>query len=158
MMGLSNLQKACNTGDYENAAKCIFDYKEDVDGQTAYSPLYIACKKGHMSIAKLLLVCGADVNKKYGRKKMTSLHRACLDGCITAVKNLISVEGIDINVKDRYGDSPIHDYLDFRNDTTGEIYNLLTSRSDFDWNCTDVRGLSFFDIVRESNYIKFGPE
>ncbi len=145
---------ACDNGDYEEVAKCIFVDKEDVNGQTSYSPLYIACKKGYMDIANLLQTCGADVNKTYGRKKTTSLHLACLNGCITTVKNLISIKGIDINAKDRYGDSPIHDYIDFRNKTSGEIYDLITSRPDFDWNCTDVRGLSFSYIINEANYFR----
>jgi ankyrin repeat protein len=153
MTTLSNLQKACKNGDYEEVSKCIFVDKENVDGEISYSPIYIACEKGHMDIAKLLLTCGANVNKTYGRKKTTALHGACLNGSKTAVKNLINIIGIDINAKDRYGDSPIHDYIGFRNDITGEIYNLITSHRDFDWNCTDVRGLSFYDVVGEAMYI-----
>lgn len=153
-MMLTKLQQACKFGDYEKVAKSIFIDKEDVDGDCSYSPLYAACERGHMDIVRLLVSCGADVNKKYGRKQMTALHAACEDGDEGAVGNLLTIHGVDVNIKDRYGDAPIHSYLGFRNYINSPIFNMITGHIDFDWNCKDNRGYDFEQVVRECKAIQ----
>lgn len=146
----SKLLQACYDGDYEMASTAIFIDKEDVEGDSAFgAPLYVACELGRMDIAKLLVLCGADINKKYGRKQNTILHTACENGDIFTITNILSIKRVDVNIKDRYGDSPIHDYLSFRNNTKSEIFRLITSREDFDWNCKDNRGYDFKTVVEE---------
>jgi ankyrin repeat protein len=71
-----------------------------------WSPLLIACHKGHESIAQLLIDAGADANMR-SNGGYAPLHGACDEGNENAVKLLIE-SGADINVVDDEGQTPLH--------------------------------------------------
>jgi len=49
-----------------------------------------------------------NINKKYGHYNETILHVACRCGWINIAKYLISTNGIDLNLPDMFGDTPLH--------------------------------------------------
>jgi len=59
------------------------------------TPLYVACKNGHLEIAKLLLDKGAKVNE--ARDYYTPLIAACENGHLDVVRLLLEIEGIEVN-------------------------------------------------------------
>jgi ankyrin repeat protein len=53
---------------------------------TGSTPLYLACWKGHVKVAKLLILGGADVDKASTDIGMTPLLTACQEGHVDVVK------------------------------------------------------------------------
>jgi ankyrin repeat protein len=89
-------------------------------GARAYqfsTPLHVACRKGYIDIAQILLNAGADVNSRTTWNK-TPLHRA-MDGPHQEVVALLISWGADANVRDRGLRTPLHPFLSFRQDNTG---------------------------------------
>ncbi|KAL7267013.1 hypothetical protein RUND412_010412 [Rhizina undulata] len=71
------------------------------------TPLYVAAKKGHDAIVKLLLEKeGVNINYKVYADQ-TPLCIAVGWGQVAAVKLLLEKAGVDINSKDRNGETPI---------------------------------------------------
>jgi len=91
----SALHAACYFGDLA-ITKCIHENTcRDIDEKNATkdTPLCIACQKGHAKIVEFLIKEGADINL-CGRKSLTPLHYAVLDGGI-------GIHGqIDVNILD----------------------------------------------------------
>jgi ankyrin repeat protein len=78
---------------------------KDNIGQT---PLLWAAKNGHEAIVKLLLEKGANVEPKDKIIDWTPLSRAAQKGYeAIIVKLLLATEGIDVDLKDKYGRTPL---------------------------------------------------
>jgi ankyrin repeat protein len=88
----------------------------DVDG---FTPLLIA---GNISVIKILLEAGANVNIRHAKGMMkgcTPLMQAALDGDTETVKLLLQ-KGADVNAKDEYGMTALQ-----AADENSEIIRLL---------------------------------
>jgi ankyrin repeat protein len=70
------------------------------------TPLHIAAGKGNVSVARLLIQNGAEVNAKLSDNGFTSLHLAAGNGH-EKVAELLIAKGADINAKSMYGETPI---------------------------------------------------
>ncbi|CAF1456570.1 unnamed protein product, partial [Rotaria sordida] len=71
--------------------------------------LYLACRYGRTSVAKWLLDKGANVNiKLLDKSESTPLHGAVYNGHVSTVDLLLSY-GADVNIKNKYGSTPIDD-------------------------------------------------
>ncbi|XP_036356176.1 ankyrin repeat, PH and SEC7 domain containing protein secG-like isoform X1 [Octopus sinensis] len=78
--------------------------RKDNDHWTA---LHYAANWNHLHAVEILLSRGSEVNPRddYGR---TPLHRACYWGYLHTVDLLLGHNGIDANVVDNDGDTPLH--------------------------------------------------
>jgi hypothetical protein len=88
------------------------------------SPLYLACDKGHVAIAELLLPKGADVDSK-DNDGLTPLYSACLHGYVHIAELLLSKDA-DVNIQDNDGNTPLHIAVKKRN---ARIVNLIIDKS-----------------------------
>ena len=71
-----------------------------------YNPLHCAAISGKLDKARKLLQSGKyDVNMKTG---VTALVLSCAYGHIDMVRMLISEFKADVNIRNRYGDTPLH--------------------------------------------------
>lgn len=107
----SDLHRAAERGDLETVMQLLSDGtsidQQNASGETA---LYLAAKKGHGELVKMLLVAGADrdtsIVSPYGSEG-TAMHVAINWGHIDVVKILLD-EGADPNWIDREAGSPLH--------------------------------------------------
>ncbi|CAG2189844.1 unnamed protein product [Mytilus edulis] len=99
--------KACQCGFKEIVIRLL---KETIDVNDSYSspatPLFIACKHGHVQIVSILLNQKADeidINKgkrqSYYDMMKTPLYIACKRGHIEIVSMLLTSPGIDVNMR-----------------------------------------------------------
>ena len=70
-----------------------------------WTPLFVACEKGHVRIVRMLLNAGADVNAKL-LNGMTALHLAAQFGHSSVVKCLLARKDIKRAVRDSFGSTP----------------------------------------------------
>jgi hypothetical protein len=73
----------------------------DVDGSSGCSPLYFACRRGHIAVARLLIEHGATVSPGISKRgkvphDRSALHAAC-EGGYTDVARLLLLNGADVN-------------------------------------------------------------
>lgn len=80
--------------------------KVDATDNKGNTALHIAAKKNHSQIVSILLKSGLNPNIKNSAGQ-TALHEAAKEGCIDVVRKLINFQGVDINIKDNNGNSPI---------------------------------------------------
>uniref|UniRef100_A0A0N5AJ51 ANK_REP_REGION domain-containing protein n=1 Tax=Syphacia muris TaxID=451379 RepID=A0A0N5AJ51_9BILA len=76
----------------------------NTNGQTA---LHYAASRNHVQIVSLLLKNGANVNAQ-DKYMATPLHRAASQGHMKVVGLLLDVSGIQVNIRDSSGCSPLH--------------------------------------------------
>ena len=77
----------------------------DFEGIT---PLHLACQKGHLETARLLLGYGADVVQDNNQWDLHSpLHLAAANGHMTVVELLISHDA-PMNCRDQLQRTPLH--------------------------------------------------
>ena len=69
------------------------------------TPLFVACRHGHMGIVALLLDYNCDVNSQDAQTGKTTLHWAIQHGSLEAVMELLDC-GSDPNIKDRNWQTP----------------------------------------------------
>jgi len=91
---------ALTTGKVKVVQKYLDQGVDVNDLYFAWSALQIAANKGQLTVVKMLVEKGADINYKHPITKMTALHLAAYDGYEDVVKYLIS-KGADVNMKMR---------------------------------------------------------
>lgn len=92
----------------QNLIKLYNPSPELINGVTkeGYTPLHLACIKGHVNIIKILLLLkDIDVNIK-SKKEETPLHIACEKNNMQIVSILVSYKA-DLNIKNSKGKLPI---------------------------------------------------
>ena len=113
-LGLTPFHLACQGGHLEIARKLYDDSDQPLDliadrdkeGATA---LHLACQKDQPDLVEFLLSSGADdIVFAHKNDGMTSLHIAAQHGSRDVMKLLLSNVNIDINVKDKYEQTPLH--------------------------------------------------
>lgn len=109
---------ACNTETtalHQACAKAYYDIVEllldngantEVTDKYNITPLMLASKYRKYSITKLLLTRGAKVNGHAANGGNTSLHIACVGGCIKCVEELLA-HGADTTIKNSMGYTPL---------------------------------------------------
>ncbi len=79
------------------------------DGHT---PLLVACREGHVEIARALLEAGADVNAVEPVFGAVPLHKAVYNGRVDITELLVSCPGINLDYQGATnGYTPLHDAL-----------------------------------------------
>jgi len=71
------------------------------------SPLHVACVTGHISIVKLIVQSGANINVRSHQLGDTPLSRACAYGHLEVARVLVSV-GADVDSSNNEGFTPLH--------------------------------------------------
>ena len=84
----------------------MLDKGAEVDqaNENGRTPLFVACFKGHVGAARLLLDKGADVNRAV--KNWTPLYVACLAGHVD-VAQLLLERSAEIDRADEDGETPL---------------------------------------------------
>lgn len=98
------------------------------DAATQIHKLIEAAGSGNIEVARTILEFGSalDINQgDYDRR--TALHLACSEGRLKMVELLLSQEGIDVDVLDRWGNKPIDDAKRAKYNS-GKIIELLKAR------------------------------
>jgi ankyrin repeat protein len=72
-----------------------------VTNANGFTPLHVACLKGHLGIVRLLLASGADLTVTSVNSK-TPLHLACEQGHTDVVQELLD-KGANVSVTSAYG-------------------------------------------------------
>lgn len=94
-----------DNGDYSRD-RGVLDLLRKKEAEYCKSSLHLAARLGKLRAVEDLLEKGANVNAQNYRKD-TPLHLAVQNGHTEIVSALIKVEGIDINAKDRDGNTPL---------------------------------------------------
>jgi ankyrin repeat protein len=77
--------------------------------QSGRTPLYYACLVGNVIAAEELCDAGADVNYVAPRNGVSVLHTACGNyGSGWRLIELLHAKGVNLNVQDAYGHTPLH--------------------------------------------------
>lgn len=71
------------------------------------TPLFLACTHNQIEAVRLLIQCGADVNKKTSGFGETPLHKAVQCHNTVIIQELLS-NGADANVRSNCGRTPLH--------------------------------------------------
>jgi ankyrin repeat protein len=80
------------------------------DAANQIHKLIEAAGTGNIEVARTILEFGSALDINQGDyDKRTALHLACSEGRLKMVELLLSQEGIDIDVLDRWGNKPIDD-------------------------------------------------
>ena len=102
------LYNACGEGNIKKVRSLLRRRNIDIDyydDTICGTPLYYACRMGHINIAKLLIKKGADINKP-NNKGYTPLSVACVTNNYELGKLLLE-SGVDINQPDYIGLLPL---------------------------------------------------
>jgi len=107
--GITALYLASQNGHTEIVELLISTKNADVnivDKKNNVTPLYLAAQNGHEAVVKLLLDNGAKVNGCD-----TSMNPLCVavnNGHDEVAQLLLSVEGVDVNIGNQLGNTPLH--------------------------------------------------
>ncbi|WP_369409593.1 ankyrin repeat domain-containing protein [Wolbachia endosymbiont of Tribolium confusum] len=107
--GITALYLASQNGHTEIVELLISTKNADVnivDKKNNVTPLYLAAQSGHEAVVKLLLDNGAKVNGCD-----TSMNPLCIaidNGHKKIVELLLSIEGINVNIGDKIGNTTLH--------------------------------------------------
>ncbi|XP_043546869.1 uncharacterized protein LOC122550194 [Chiloscyllium plagiosum] len=105
------------------------------------TPLWLACTKGDLQTVKLLIDFGADTNmNSTNEQEQTILHRAVCFGNIAVVQYLIEGNYLGVDVKDRYGCTPLYYALQLNLPRMSKL--LLMCGADLDLQCVNPHTLT----------------
>ncbi|MGL9757871.1 MAG: ankyrin repeat domain-containing protein [Wolbachia sp.] len=106
--GKTALRAASQSGHAEIVELLISTKKVDVNTthKNNFTPLYSAAQNGHKAVVKLLLDNGAKVNGCGVDRD--PLGVAVNNGHKEVVELLLSVKGVDVNISNRLGNTPLH--------------------------------------------------
>jgi len=124
--GYSPLQLALENN-YEDVAEFLIVKGADVNTNNGYSPLHYAVSHGRLDLVKLLLAKGANDG--------TALNDALASGQLDVVKLLLS-SNIDVNARNKDGDTPLHYAVSKDNK---DVVELLLAKG------VDVNAKGFFN-------------
>ncbi|XP_029652081.1 E3 ubiquitin-protein ligase MIB1-like [Octopus sinensis] len=108
-MDINEIMKKIFSGDIEAVKIFITEHPDEInqtdsDGKTC---LMTACKWGYTDLINLLIDSGAHLDTRDNIYRRTALHYAVSGRQLQAV-TILKSRGSDVNVKDRYGDTPLH--------------------------------------------------
>jgi ankyrin repeat domain-containing protein 17 len=99
---------ACHKG-LTDVVELLLMKGAEVDGSGAWSPLYLACRRGHIAVAKLQIGKGATVKPEfYGALNLSSSLHAAYEGGYPDVAKLLLDNGADVNRDDFRLVKPLH--------------------------------------------------
>ena len=131
----------------------LLEHGADVDsidnhGQT---PLHLACEIGRLNAVQLLVVFGADVNKRTIRavNDSTPLHQAVLSGNVEVVRLLLEL-GANVNGWDDGGRTALH----FASDRFGGNFEITLAllKCGADVNARDKLNMAPLDLALNNGY------
>ena len=102
------LKRACEMNALDMAA-VLLRHNADANhyGNSSVLPLHVAVRKGNLAMCALLLSKGAKVSTVTKYEHRSALHFAVLGGHARIAQLLLEFKH-DINIKDIYGDTPLH--------------------------------------------------
>jgi len=107
--GVTALHMASRNGQYQAVKRLLSHPRTDVDLRTDLgdTPLFVACLRGHIRVAELLLT-NLVVAKSSGSNGRTALHVASSTGDVEMVNLLLSNKSkIDVNARDERGETAL---------------------------------------------------
>jgi ankyrin repeat protein len=141
----SALHYACQCGALDTVLWLIDQKKLPLDelNKDGFTPLHIACQRGHVLIAKTLMELGADY-KKPAQTGQSAIHLCAARGHWGPAQILI-LKGVDPNLPDNSGNTPLHHAA--MNAQERFVQLILAKRADI---CVRNRmGLTPLDIAKE---------
>jgi len=102
----AHVDSACDFIFWEGCTPQLLGVEETSTSWEGYTPLWLAAKKGHEEVVKLLLECGANINAqdKYGR---SLLHFVVEEGQKKVVQLLLEYRP-NVNTQDKNGKTALH--------------------------------------------------
>ena len=128
LSGAPNICYSSQKGDIEAVKFFLKDNPQSVNINTIIgyaTPLQCAIKGNNIKIVRLLLDNNADVNIK--SEFDTPLHLAVRYGNIEIIRLLIASKGVNVNIKNYIGETPLHTVLSSDFPQKLEIVKLLVS-------------------------------
>lgn len=109
---MTRLQIASSRGDIDTTAALLADSEVrrtvDTVDTFGWTPLMLACEKGHLEVAKLLVEAGADVDRQTTSHTLaTPLHIAAEKGHTEVVKFLLDSSNTNVNKEMARGFTPL---------------------------------------------------
>ena len=116
---------------HASCVKILLAHKANVSKSASdhCSPLYLACRRGSLRVAKLLIAANASVNDSRRPANGSSiLHAACLGGS-SEVVSLLCASGADVDAARPDGSRPLMDAVQSGHDACAST--LLAAGADF---------------------------
>ncbi len=135
------------TKNYKNIITLLID-KHNKDDITQFNDSFLihwAAKKGYTDIVDKLLVKNYNVNQE-DENGYSALHWAANNGHLETVESLLTIETIEINKKNKNGDTPLA--LAFIKNNKDIIKKLMKKDAD---TPIEIQGLPFKDWIGHQN-------
>jgi hypothetical protein len=96
-------------GGHKVPVEMLLDAGADIDvkGTDGWTPLHLAAGKGHEAVSRLLIRKGADLETRDNIVGYTALHQAASNGREAVLRLLLENPGLNINVRDHKGCTPL---------------------------------------------------